>query len=91
QLLEVIDDPAAAQLFVIMEFVAGGPVMEFNMLVGRYAAPQTGGPLGAATAGMVFADVISGLAYLHSNCIAHRDIKPENVLVAGDGRAKLGD
>ena len=35
--------------------------------------------------------VLSGLAAAHSAGIVHRDLKPENVLLADDGRIKLGD
>lgn len=35
--------------------------------------------------------VLSGLAAAHKAGIVHRDIKPENVLLADDGRIKIGD
>ncbi|MEO5780598.1 MAG: Stk1 family PASTA domain-containing Ser/Thr kinase [Arthrobacter oryzae] len=35
--------------------------------------------------------VVEGLGAAHSAGLIHRDIKPENVLIADDGRIKLGD
>jgi eukaryotic-like serine/threonine-protein kinase len=35
--------------------------------------------------------VLNGLAAAHRNGIVHRDLKPENVLLADDGRIKIGD
>lgn len=35
--------------------------------------------------------LLSGLAAAHNADIIHRDLKPENVLLADDGRIKLGD
>jgi serine/threonine protein kinase len=35
--------------------------------------------------------VLAGLASAHRAGIVHRDLKPENVLLADDGRIKLGD
>ncbi|MHB1171078.1 MAG: Stk1 family PASTA domain-containing Ser/Thr kinase [Lacisediminihabitans sp.] len=35
--------------------------------------------------------ILSGLAAAHKNGIVHRDLKPENVLLADDGRIKIGD
>lgn len=35
--------------------------------------------------------VLAGLASAHESGIVHRDLKPENVLLADDGRIKIGD
>lgn len=35
--------------------------------------------------------IVEGLAAAHDSGLVHRDIKPENVLIADDGRIKLGD
>lgn len=39
----------------------------------------------------ISAAILSGLARAHAEGMIHRDLKPENVLLADDGRIKLGD
>lgn len=39
----------------------------------------------------IMESILSGLAAAHRNGIVHRDLKPENVLLADDGRIKIGD
>ena len=38
-----------------------------------------------------FAQIVTGLEYLHRNKIIHRDLKPQNILVAEDLILKIGD
>lgn len=35
--------------------------------------------------------LLSGVAYLHRQCLAHNDIKPSNVLIFEDGTVVLSD
>ena len=49
------------------------------------------GPIPLGEAVLLFAQLVSALAYLHASGVRHRDIKPANVLVKSDGQLKLVD
>ena len=67
--------------FLVMELVDGPSL----------AAVLAAGPLGAAQAMNVVAQVASGLQTAHAAALVHRDIKPANLLLAADGQVKITD
>jgi serine/threonine-protein kinase len=67
--------------FLVMELVDGPSL----------AAVLAAGPLRAAQAMDVVAQVASGLQTAHAAALVHRDIKPANLLLAADGQVKITD
>ncbi|XP_023941983.2 calcium/calmodulin-dependent protein kinase kinase 1 isoform X2 [Bicyclus anynana] len=80
KLVEVLDDPAEDQLYLVFQLLEGGPVIEI----------PTESPLSEETSRKYFRDVVLGVEYLHFQRIAHRDIKPANLLM-GEGRVQVAD
>ncbi|CBZ24480.1 putative protein kinase, putative,serine/threonine protein kinase [Leishmania mexicana MHOM/GT/2001/U1103] len=85
RLYEVINDPKANSLFLILQYVDNGAVAQLDS-TGHIRAP-----LQPWTVLPIATQVSDGLAYLHEQSIVHRDIKPENILVNRDGHAFLAD
>lgn len=82
-LVNVFDQGEDGELaFMAMEFVSGITLRD---------ALKDFGALDATRALDLFEPMLSGLAAAHRAGILHRDLKPENVLLADDGRIKLGD
>ena len=83
QLIEVIDDPARDELYLVMELVTGGTLAE----------PIAKGQVSSeATLVRWMRDVALGLEHLHLSGVVHRDLKPENILWdKAAQRAKLAD
>ena len=98
RMFEFFDDSAEDTLAIVMEFVVGGPVMDwdedmhrFTVRAGARIMRDEGVALPEQAARAYFVDVVCALRYLHSNRIAHRDIKPENILLTQSGTCKLAD
>jgi serine/threonine-protein kinase len=68
--------------YLVMEYVPG---ITLRDALNEY------GPLPTLRALEMLAQILSGLAAAHRAGILHRDLKPDNVLLADDGRVKLGD
>jgi eukaryotic-like serine/threonine-protein kinase len=68
--------------YLVMEYLPGITLRELMREHRRLSVPQTITIMDA---------VLSGLAAAHRAGIVHRDVKPENVLLAEDGRIKIGD
>ncbi|WP_444876248.1 Stk1 family PASTA domain-containing Ser/Thr kinase [Agromyces ramosus] len=72
----------ADMAYLVMEYLPGITLRELLKDYKRLTPEQTVDIMDA---------VLSGLAAAHKAGIVHRDLKPENVLLADDGRIKLGD
>ncbi|MFG6501776.1 Stk1 family PASTA domain-containing Ser/Thr kinase [Microbacterium sp. P05] len=68
--------------YLVMEYLPGITLRELMREQKRLNVAQTITIMDA---------VLSGLAAAHRAGIVHRDVKPENVLLAEDGRIKIGD
>lgn len=68
--------------YLVMEYLPGITLRDLLHDYGALTSEQT---LDITEA------VLSGLAAAHKAGIVHRDLKPENVLLADDGRIKIGD
>jgi serine/threonine protein kinase len=85
-LYEVIDDPRADKLYLVMQYVDGGPLSRVKH--------DSGGECEAVDPDLLLTyahHILAGVSYLHNQRVVHRDIKPENVLVSKDQIAFLAD
>ena len=82
-LVNVYDQGEDGRLaYMVMEYVPGITLRDLLHDHHRLTVEQTIDIMDA---------VLAGLQVAHRQGIVHRDIKPENVLLADDGRIKLGD
>lgn len=82
-LVGVYDQGAEGEIaYIVMEYIPG--ITLRDLLQEHHA-------LTPEQATDILRAVLAGLASAHRAGIVHRDLKPENVLLADDGRIKLGD
>ena len=68
--------------FIVMEFIEGRSLRDLI---------HAEGPLPAAQAAEIGAEIAEALAFAHRSGVVHRDIKPGNVLMTESGRVKVTD
>ncbi|XP_069470695.1 calcium/calmodulin-dependent protein kinase kinase 1-like isoform X2 [Ambystoma mexicanum] len=81
RLIEVLDDPAEDNLYMVFDLMRKGPVMEVP-------SEQI---FTEEEARVYLRDIVLGIEYLHYQKIIHRDIKPSNLLLGDDGHIKIAD
>jgi len=91
QMFEVIDDPDGDQLYMVLEYVPNGTIMEWDECNETFYSRFTGSTYSEEQAAFHLMDIIAGMAYLHQHHICHRDLKPENILLTANNRCKIAD
>ncbi|KAJ3207563.1 hypothetical protein HDU67_007378 [Dinochytrium kinnereticum] len=85
KLREVIDDPQAEKIYLVLEYLAGRDIKWQD----RSDPPKP--CLTLEESRRILRDVVCGLQYLHHQGIVHRDIKPANLLWTAEKRVKISD
>ncbi|XP_042341294.1 maternal embryonic leucine zipper kinase [Plectropomus leopardus] len=80
RLYQVIE--TSTQIFMVLEYCPGGELFDYIIAKDRLSEEETR---------VFFRQIVSALAYVHSQGYAHRDLKPENLLIDEDHNLKLID
>lgn len=90
-LYEVIDDPSAKKLYLVMMYASKGPIGRINCVPDGDALAEVCKPIPQNKLARYARQILAGLEYLHKHKIVHRDIKPENILVDNNDQVYLAD
>ncbi|XP_028833564.1 maternal embryonic leucine zipper kinase [Denticeps clupeoides] len=71
-----------SKIYMVLEYCPGGELFDYIIAKDRLSEEETR---------MFFRQIVSALAYVHSQGYAHRDLKPENLLIDEDHNLKLID
>ena len=74
QIFDVVLDPQCDEVFIVLEYVAGGTSQPYDADGRPILLPER-------TIWSHLRHLVMGLEYLHMHGIIHRDIKPENLLL----------
>ncbi|CAL8333239.1 unnamed protein product [Lota lota] len=80
RLYQVIE--TTSKIFIVLEYCPGGELFDYIIAKDRLSEEETR---------VFFRQIVSALAYVHSQGYAHRDLKPENLLIDEDHNLKLID
>nr|XP_006008236.2 PREDICTED: maternal embryonic leucine zipper kinase [Latimeria chalumnae] len=80
QLYHVIE--TSTKIFMVLEYCPGGELFDYIIAKDRLSEDETR---------VFFRQIVSAMAYVHSQGYAHRDLKPENLLIDEDHNLKLID
>ena len=84
RLIEFICADESPKLYLVIEFCAGGPILNDD--------DETFEKIDIRTCMKYARDVFSAVHYIHDEaCVAHLDIKPQNMLIDSFERIKLAD
>ncbi|KAF0717690.1 Aste57867_2160 [Aphanomyces stellatus] len=106
-LYDVIQGHDDGDVYLVMEFLGGGPITEYDKTTKRWVVPQTNDrspqrripfrfmtkrPMVENDFKRLLRGAAIGLKYLHGLHLVHRDIKPDNILMTDDfSECKLAD
>jgi len=88
RLYEVLDDPKVNKLYMILEYMKNGDLMQITQSDLNSSRSK---PLSDEQVWDIARQILRGLKYLHDNSVVHGDIKPNNILVSDDGMVKIAD
>ncbi|XP_010199147.2 maternal embryonic leucine zipper kinase [Colius striatus] len=80
QLYHVIE--TSRKIFIVLEYCPGGELFDYIISKDRLSEEE---------ARVFFRQIVSAIAYVHSEGYAHRDLKPENLLIDKEHKLKLID
>ncbi|XP_051983181.1 maternal embryonic leucine zipper kinase [Xyrauchen texanus] len=72
----------SSKIYMVLEYCPGGELFDYIIAKDRLSEEETQ---------VFFRQIISALAYVHSQGYAHRDLKPENLLIDDNQNLKLID
>ncbi|KAM4603479.1 maternal embryonic leucine zipper kinase [Polymixia lowei] len=72
----------SSKIFMVLEYCPGGELFDYIIAKDRLSEEETR---------VFFRQIVSALAYVHSQGYAHRDLKPENLLIDEYHNLKLID
>ncbi|KAM9589190.1 maternal embryonic leucine zipper kinase isoform 5-T6 [Morphnus guianensis] len=80
RLYQVIE--TSKKIFMVLEYCPGGELFDYIISKDRLSEEE---------ARVFFRQIVSAIAYVHSQGYAHRDLKPENLLIDKERNLKLID